>query len=459
MGITYSSVIDAPREEVFAWHARRGALRRLVPPWQPMRAVAEASSLADGRAVLGLPGGLRWYAQHRPDEYDPSRRFVDERVNGGWSTMPVAAAGPWRHEHDFADAGNGRTRLTDSVHTPVPESLLRPTFAYRHRQLADDLAAHARARAAGMGETVVAVTGASGLVGAALCAFLTTGGHRVVRLVRRDPAAPDERRWDPEAPEPGLLDGVDAVVHLAGAPIAGRFTDAHKAAIRDSRIGPTRRLAEAAARADDGPDVFVSASAIGYYGHDRPGEVLGEGAESGTDFLAGVVRDWEDAARPASVAGLRTVQVRTGIVQSPLGGTLRLQRPLFTAGLGGRLGSGAQYLSWIDLDDLTDIYYRALYDAQLNGPVNAVAPEAVTAAGHADTLARVLHRPSRMPVPALGPRLLLGAQGARELALADQHVAPEALTGREHSFRRPDLEQCLRHQLGRHSGAGLHAVA
>src|SRR5699024_8254307 len=149
----------------------------------------------------------------------------------------------------------------------------------------------------------------------------------------------------------------------------------------------TRRLAEAAARADDGPDVFVSASAIGYYGHDRPGEVLREGAESGADFLAGVVRDWEDAACPASVAGLRTVQVRTGIVQSPLGGTLRLQRPLFTAGLGGRLGAGTQFLSWIDLDDLTDVYHRALYDSELNGPVNAVAPGAVTAAEHADTLA------------------------------------------------------------------------
>src|SRR5699024_8695406 len=152
------------------------------------------------------------------------------------------------------------------------------------------------------------------------------GRRRVVRIphhrrapcgptVRRDPATPDERRWDPEAPEPGLLDGVDAVVHLAGAPIAGRFTDSHKAAIRDSRVGPTRRLAEAAARADDGPDVFVSASAIGYYGHDRPGEVLREGAESGADFLAGVVRDWEDAACSASMAGQRTGQERTGNVE------------------------------------------------------------------------------------------------------------------------------------------------
>src|SRR5699024_8912226 len=243
-----------------------------------------------------------------------------------------------------------------------------------------------------MRPSVIAVTGASGMVGSALCAQLTTGGHRVVRLVRGDPRGPGERRWDPDGPAPGLLDGTDAVVHLAGAPIAGRFTDAHKAAVRDSRVGPTRRLAQAAARAQNGPGVFVSASAIGYYGHHRTGELLDERASPGADFLAGVVREWEDAAEPAAEAGLRTVQVRTGIVQSPLGGTLRLQRPLFTAGLGGRLGSGRQWLSWIDLDDLVDIYHRALYDARLRGPVNATAPGAVTAAEHARTLAGVLRR-------------------------------------------------------------------
>jgi len=141
--------------------------------------------------------------------------------------------------------------------------------------------------------------------------------------------------------------------------------------------------------------------------------------------------------------------VRTGIVQSPLGGTLRLQRPLFTAGLGGRLGSGRQWLSWIDLDDLVDIYHRALYDARLRGPVNATAPGAVTAAEHARTLAGVLRRPGLLPVPAFGPRILLGEQGARELALADQRVTPSVLTDLGHGFRRPFLADCLRHQLGR----------
>jgi uncharacterized protein (TIGR01777 family) len=205
---------------------------------------------------------------------------------------------------------------------------------------------------------------------------------------------------------------------LAGASIAGRFTDGHKAAIRDSRIEPTRRLAEAAADADDGPRTFVSASAIGYYGFDRGDALLSEESVRGDGFLADVVSDWEAATAPAAAAGLRVVAVRTGIVQSARGGTLKLMRPLFAAGLGGRLGDGEQWLSWIGLDDLLDVYHRALYDDRLSGPVNAVAPDPVHNAEYTKVLAGVLHRPALVPVPALGPRLLLGEQGARELAEA-----------------------------------------
>ena len=199
-----------------------------------------------------------------------------------------------------------------------------------------------------------------GLVGSALTAFLTSGGHRVIRLVRHAARSKDERQWRPDAPAPDLLSGVDAVVHLAGASIAGRFTAGHKAAIRDSRIEPTRLLAQAAADSDDGPHVFVSASAVGIYGFDRGDALLCEESVRGDGFLADVVADWEAATHPAAGAGLRVVTVRTGIVQAAAGGTLRLMRPLFLAGLGGRLGSGKQWLSWIGLDDLIDVYYRAL---------------------------------------------------------------------------------------------------
>ena len=269
----------------------------------------------------------------------------------------------------------------------------------------------------------------------------------MVRLVRRPPRSQDERTWDPAAPAEGLLVGVDAVVHLAGASIAGRFSDRHKHQIYNSRIGPTRRLAELAARS--GVDTFATASAIGFYGPDRGDEMLTETSQRGEGFLADLVVDWEAATLPAAEDGVRVVQVRTGIVQSPKGGTLRLLYPLFAAGLGGRLGNGQQWLSWISIDDLIDIYYRVLVDTTLSGAINAVAPDPVRNADYTRTLARVLHRPARLPIPAFGPRLLLGQQGGRELAEASQRVRPQRLLDAGHPFRHPHLEPALRHVLGR----------
>lgn len=454
MGIQYASIVDHPLDEVWAWHTRPGAMRRLVPPWQPMQIVKETESLANGRAILGLPGGLRWIAQHDPAGYDPPHQFVDVLSSDGLMTLPPRVIGWWRHTHRFSDAGDGRTRMHDEVDTTVPGAALRSTFAYRHRQVAEDLAAHRDAAQAGTGPLVIAMTGASGLVGTALAAFLSTGGHRVIRLVRRDPANADERRWDPENPAADLFDGVDAVVHLAGESIAGRFTEAHRRAIRDSRIEPTRRLAALAA-ASAGVRAFVSASAVGFYGYDRGDEILDENSSRGDGFLADVVADWEDAAAPAAGGGARVVTVRTGIVQAADGGTLKLLRPLFAAGLGGRLGSGKQWLSWIGIDDLLDVYYRALYDGRLSGPVNAVAPNPVRNSEYTAALAATLHRPALLPVPSLGPRVLLGRQGARELAEANQRVVPAALEALGHRFRQPIVTDALGHQLGRDPAPGV----
>jgi hypothetical protein len=448
MGLVYSSVIDAPIYEVFDWHTRPGAFTRLAPPWQPVRVIAEADSLKNGRAELGLPGALRWVADHQPDSYDPPRRFVDTIGTDGLASLPVRLAVRWRHTHDFDELSGERTRLTDRVATPVPAAALRAMFGYRHRQLADDIAVHRRAAAHGLAPLTVAVTGSSGLVGSQLTAFLSTGGHRVIRLVRHAATKTDERQWNPDDPDPGLLAGVDAVIHLAGASIAGRFTDEHRAAIRDSRIGPTRRLAELIAQSADGPKVLISASAVGFYGYDRGDETLTEDSERGDGFLADVVAEWEDATVPAQEAGARVVRVRTGIVQSPGGGTLRLLRPLFAAGLGGRVGNGQQWLSWIGIDDLVDVYHRGLWDTDLSGPVNAVAADPVRNVDYTRTLAHVLRRPALLPVPPFGPRLLLGEQGARELAFASQRVLPARLQQADHRFRRPDLEQTLRHLLG-----------
>jgi uncharacterized protein (TIGR01777 family) len=418
-----------------------------------MRLIAEANSLRDGQAELALAGGLRWVAEHQADGYDPPHRFVDAIGGSGLASLPARIAVKWKHIHTFEEADHDRTRVVDDVLTPVPALALRPMFRYRHRQLADDLAAHGRATEHGLRPLTVAVTGSSGLVGTALCAFLSTGGHRVIRLVR--PAAGrgrmtnvHERQWDPAEPDTDLLAGVDAVVHLAGESIAGRFTDSHRKTIRESRIEPTRRLAELIAATPNGPQILLSASAVGFYGYDRADEVLTEQSSRGDGFLADVVADWEDATRPAAAAGTRVVLVRTGIVQSPRGGTLRLLRPLFNAGLGGRVGTGEQWLSWIGIDDLVDIYHRGLWDSSLSGPVNAVAPEPVRNVEYTRTLAQVMHRPAVLPVPTLGPRLLLGDQGAKELACASQRVDATKLQAAHHRFRHPTLDGALRHLLG-----------
>ncbi|HWD82065.1 MAG TPA: TIGR01777 family oxidoreductase [Kribbella sp.] len=440
MGLTDSAIVQAPRDEVFAWFQRPGAIVRLTPPWMPVRIVQEATDLADGTAVLGFPLGLRWAARHRGAR--PPEQFVDVL-----ESAPFKWVVRWRHTHDFEEVTPETTRVVDRIDSNVPAMLLRSMIAYRHRQLAADLAARQRALEAGMRPLTVAMTGSHGTIGTALGALLTTSGHRVIRLVRGRATGPDERVWDVDAPAPGLLQGVDAVVHLAGASIAGRFTAEHRKAIRDSRIGPTGALARLAADSD--PEVFVSASAIGYYGPDRGDQLLSESAGRGEEYLAELVEDWENETRPAADGGVRVVNVRTGLVQTPAGGVLQLQYPLFAAGLGGPLGSGRQWQSWIGIDDLADIYHRALYDDNLSGPVNAVAPEPVRNEDYTKTLTHVLHRPALLRVPAFAPRLFLGQEGTDELALASQRVVPTRLSELNHTFRYPDLEPALRHLLGR----------
>lgn len=442
MSFEYSTTLDHPADEVFAWHARPGAVRRLVPPWQPVRVVAEAESLRDGEAVLALPGGLRWRARHVPEDFEPGRRFVD--------VLDSPVLGPllgWRHVHSFEGHPEGTTTITDTVGTRVPARLLHPTFAYRERQLRGDLAAHARWGGAPGRPLTVAVTGSSGTIGTELCALLSTGGHRVIRLVRAGGSGGDTRLWEPDDPAEDLLDGADAVVHLAGETIAGRFTSEHKRRVRESRIGPTRRLAELAGRR--GTSVFVCASAIGFYGAYRGDEILSEDSGRGEGFLAELVSDWEDASRAASAGGCRVVNIRTGIVQTPRGGALKLLLPLFRFGAGGKIGDGRGYMAWIGIDDLTDIYLRALVDPSLEGPVNATAPEPVTNAEYTRVLAGVLRRPAIVPVPRAAPAALLGREGAAEVALASQRVVPGRLEAAGHPFRHGRLEPALRHLLGR----------
>lgn len=297
----------------------------------------------------------------------------------------------------------------------------------------------------------VLVTGASGLVGSALVPFLTTGGHRVTRLVRSQPRpGAAEIHWDPAAGVQDLssLAGMEAVVHLAGENIAsGRWTAARKARIRDSRVLGTRTLCETLAQLSQPPQVLVSASAIGYYG-DRAAEPLWENSAFGTDFLAEVCRVWEEATQPAVQKGMRVVLLRIGIVLSPTDGALAKMLFPFKLGLGGIVGSGKQYMSWIALDDVCGAIAHALVTDTLQGPVNAVAPYPVTNREFTRTLGRVLGRPTVFPVPAFAARLAFGEM-ADALLLASTRVEPKRLLATQYSFRYPELDGALRHLLGK----------
>ena len=297
----------------------------------------------------------------------------------------------------------------------------------------------------------VLLSGSSGLVGSALIPALTDGGHQVVRLVRSKPRGEiSEVHWDPEAGDidAARLTGVEAAVHLAGESIAaGRWTAAKKARILESRVKGTRLLAEALAGLKRPPKVLVSASAVGYYG-DRGEETLREDSASGSAFLSEVCRQWEAATEAAADAGIRVVNLRFGVMLSSVGGALpRLLTP-FRLGVGGRLGSGKQFMSWITVDDVVGAILHAMATETLRGAVNAVAPQPVTNREFTKTLGRVLGRPTVFPLPAFAARLAFG-QMADELLLCSQRVEPAKLLASGYQFRFPDLEGALRHLLGK----------
>ena len=296
----------------------------------------------------------------------------------------------------------------------------------------------------------VAITGSSGLIGSALVDSLVADGHRVRRLVRRSPSGPDEVRWDPPSKTLDAEDlaGIDAAVNLAGPGIGDeRWTDDRKRELRDARVDGTRLLAEAMASLDPKPRVLVSGSAIGYYG-DRGDEVLSEESAAGDDFLAQLCVDWEAAAAPAADAGIRVALARTGIVLAPGGGALAKLLPLFKLGAGGRMGSGRQWWSWITIDDEVAAI-RHLLDHEVSGPVNLVAPGTVTNQQLTEALGRVLHRPTFLPVPRFGPKLLIGSEAAETFLYASQRVQPEVLEAEGFEFAHTDVESALRAVLGR----------
>ncbi len=373
-------LLPVSAQVAFDWHERPGAFLRLAPPWDNVELVSHVGGIRDGAQVVVALG--RWpfktqlHVEHR--DYVYGRQFRDVQLSG-----PFAM---WEHTHRFEERGPERCELIDHIEyrLPLDRSLgpladswvrhkLARTFNYRHDVTADDLAAlAARPRSTPM---KILASGATGLVGSALQGLLKTAGDEVHPLSRKQTGSAAVH-WDPDAGtiDTAALEGFDGIVHLAGENIAaGRWTPAQKAKIRDSRVGGTRVLAEALAKLDRKPSVLVCASAIGYYG-DRGAEVLTESSPPGDGFLPDVCRDWEAAAAPAVAAGIRVVHMRFGVILSPAGGALKQMLTPFSMGIGGRLGSGQQYMSWITLDDAIGAIADALTNKALNGPVNTVAP-------------------------------------------------------------------------------------
>jgi uncharacterized protein (TIGR01777 family) len=459
---TLRSPMPVSAEELYAWHARPLAFQRLQPPWESARIVKQEGAFgADGfrltmRAKTVGPLRAMWLAEAY--DFRPGRGFQDRTLKG-----PLAF---WNHTHRMIPDTPESSFLEDHVEYRVPlgapgrlfgsgmvKRRLAAIFAYRHALTASDLRRHKLYR--DRPRLTVAVTGSRGLVGSELVPFLTTGGHTVVRLLTGSATPPYDDgtkwvSWKPDAPlPPETLEGVDAVIHLAGDNVADkRWTDAKKRTILESRTIPTRHVAEAIAALppERRPKVFVCASAVGFYGS-RGDEELTEDAPSGTGFFPDVVRAWEDACAPARDAGVRTVNLRIGIVLSPRDGALGKQLLAFKTGAGAVLGSGRQWQPWITVGDTVGAIHHALMTDELRGPVNVVGPNPVTNREFAKTLGRVLRRPAFFWLPRTALRVMFG-ELADEGLLASMRARPARLLASGFTFDHPDLEGALRFLLG-----------
>lgn len=448
------TMIHAPIEQVFQWHERNGAIQRLTPPWAPMtllyrkgNGVEKGVQVSFRLKIFNLP--MTWNAEHIG--FEENKEFKDTQTSG-----PFAR---WIHTHRFLSKNNDQTVMEDHIEYKLPMGLLSlpfygmaqkdidRMFVYRHQVLKDDLESDYDP---GFQKTIL-VSGASGTIGSILVPYLRTQGHRVIQLVRTpDNLGPDQRYWDPyqKIIELDPNDPIDAVINLNGMDISrGRWTDTQKSRIMDSRVIPTRFLSEILAERQQKPEVFISSSAIGLYG-DRSDTFLTEDEPRGECFISEVCDLWEDASLIAERAGIRTVQLRIGIVLTPAGGALQRMELPFKMGCGVRISHGQQFMSWISMEDTLSGILHILKTKSITGPVNLTAPHPVTNQQFSTSLAQVFSRKLYFVMPGWVVSLLWGEMG-RETLLASARVKPDKLMKSGYRFKHETLMPALKTMLGR----------
>ncbi len=435
--------------EAFAWHERPGAFARLNPPWDPVEVMEQTGGVKTGARVRlrARAGPFRQVMEFRHEAYQAGVQFCDRQVRGPFRS--------WFHEHKFEPVAEGRCRLVDRITYTLPlgrigamlgqsfvARKLERLFYYRHTTTYMDTSLPK------IQPMNILVSGGTGLLGRALIPLLTTQGHRV-RLLTRNPRGDDMIGWNPDAAElkEEELEGVDAVIHLAGETVAQKWTPEAKRRIRKSRVVGTRLLAERLAGLSKPPAVLISASGINVYGDDRD-ELLDEDSSTGDSFLAEVCKAWEAATAPAEAAGIRVVHLRLGAVLSPEGGALAKLLPVFQKGIGGRVGKGDQRFSWISIEDAIGVLEFLLRRDDISGPVNGVSPKVVDNAELTRTLGKVLGKPTFLPVPALAIKMMFGEMG-KATVLGNLHVVPKRLEAANYDFRFESLESALSHLLGK----------
>ena len=460
----FKSDINVPVETLFNYHARPGALDRLLPPWQNVSVAKRGLSLDVGTEVvlrLGTPLGIpiHWYAKHT--KLDAPFLFEDIQTSG-----PMKS---WTHQHRFEALTATSSRMTDWIEYRLPggaigsflgssyfENELSQMFRYRHQTTRADVELFEQFPKRPLR---IAVSGANGLVGSNLVALLQVAGHKVLKLSRNQTSQAQHQQspenatslaWSPATglADPAAAEGLDAVIHLAGKGIGdSRWNAAVKNEIRNSRVAATEVLANQLSRLDAPPSVFISCSAIGFYG-DRGDEILDESSSKGSGFLADVCEAWEAASAPLAKSGkTRTVNTRLGIVLHPRQGALAKLLTPIRFGVGGRMGSGRQYWSWISISDCIGAIYQLLMDDRAEGAFNLVAPEPERNADFIQKIAKVLHRPAFFPAPKFGLEIMLGEM-AGPLLFDSCRVSPVKLERLGYSFRHVTLESAMRYLLG-----------